>query len=274
MQGNNIFTEIEIKELRQLVKKFSCSNNASERKSIRSKFRRINFYVSDFEIQNIDLPTFNGLLKSGQIKKEKQNSIANKIVSKQKLEAELPTETELLNIEKKLINCEYISAAKLESNLNLDCTGFYCIKLKRESELPPRYQIHLDVRKHPIIYIGKAEGQTLRKRFLGQELRARGHGTFFRSIGAVLGYLPEKGSLLKYKNKKNYRFAPKDEADIITWINKNLEVNFIAHSGDFSTEKRLIQKYSPLLNHTHNPLKLKELITDKAKCRWVANNNQ
>ena len=35
----------------------------------------------------------------------------------------------------------------------------------------------------------------LNKRMLKQELRSKGHGTFFRSIGAVLGFRPDKGSL-------------------------------------------------------------------------------
>ncbi len=35
-------------------------------------------------------------------------------------------------------------------------------------------------------------------------------------------------------------------------------------------EKDFIQKYTPLLNDTHNPLKLQELKDDKAKCREIA----
>ncbi len=44
---------------------------------------------------------------------------------------------------------------------------------------------------------------------LGNELRARGHGTFFRSLGAVLGYLPPKGSLKGKSNQNNYTFQKK-----------------------------------------------------------------
>ena len=86
-----------------------------------------------------------------------------------------------------------------------------------------------------------------------------------------MGYLPEKGSLLTYKNKKNYVFKPTDEAKIINWINTNLEVNWITFNGDFSIEKDWISKYCPLLNDTHNPRKLIELKEDKAYCRAVAN---
>ena len=50
---------------------------------------------------------------------------------------------------------------------------------------------YFKITEHNIIYIGIAS-QSLRKR-LNQELRAKGHGTFFRSIGAVLGYSPREG---------------------------------------------------------------------------------
>src|SRR5690606_16978045 len=108
----------------------------------------------------------------------------------------------LKDLEEKLMEGTYQPAAQLESNTNLNCTGFYSIRLKNGSSLPLRYQTNLNKRNSSLIYLGKAEGQTFRKRLLGQELRAKGHGTFFRSIGAVLGFCPEKGSLLAYKNKK------------------------------------------------------------------------
>ena len=75
-----------------------------------------------------------------------------------------------------------------------------------------------------------------------QELFAKGHGTFFRSLGALLGHRPEKGSLVGKKNQKNYRFPKRDEQKIAKWIIDNLAVNWIELEEDVHP---FIEKYSP-----------------------------
>lgn len=273
MKGKNSFTEIELEDLRKLVKQFAESNDTYSRKKLRAKMRGFGFYVSDFGIQNINSSVFENLFKKGFIKLAKNSFKAIKSQNKEiEVLKNFPSKTELLQLEKKLIHSNFISPRNLENIQSLDTTGFYCIKLKSNSQLPDRYQQHLKKRQHNIIYIGKAENATLRKRFLGQELRAKGHGTFFRSIGAVLEYVPEPGSLKNRRNKNNYKFNFKNENQIIYWINQNLEVNWVPYNQDFSLEKAFILKYMPLLNHTHNPLKLLELIEDKARCRAIAKN--
>ncbi|SJL30493.1 hypothetical protein PGIN_ATCC49417_01171 [Porphyromonas gingivalis] len=79
-----------------------------------------------------------------------------------------------------------------------------------------------------------------------QELFAKGHGTFFRSLGALLGHRPEKGSLVGKKNQKNYRFPKRDEQKIAKWIIDNLAVNWIELEEDVRPfiEKYLIEKTS------------------------------
>lgn len=270
MQGKNKFTSQEIEQVRLMVKKYYQAKTASDQKSARTKLRKIGFYVSDFGIQNITPQIFEKLIETGKISivRNDQKNFSQPIPEKPiKL---IITLNDYIDFEKKLIEGSFVKAGTID-DLIPEVTGFYCIKLAEGSTLPERYQKHISNRNHKIIYIGKAEGQCLRKRFLGQELRAKGHGTFFRSIGAVLGYLPEKGSLLNYKNKKNYTFKPSDESKIINWINSNLEVNWISFDGDFSIEKNWISKYCPLLNDIHNPRKLRELKEDKAYCRAVAN---
>lgn len=273
MKGKNKFTEIELENLRKLVQQFGKTNDAYSRKKLRAKMRKFGFYVSDFGIQNITSSIFENLHKKGFIKSTKKSS---KALNPQNKEIEVlkstPSKAELLQLEKKLIHSNFISPRNLENIQSLDTTGFYCIKLKNNSQLPYRYQQHLSKKQHNIIYIGKAENATLRKRFLGQELRAKGHGTFFRSIGAVLEYVPEPSSLKNRKNKNNYKFSLQNEKQIIQWINQNLEVNWVSYDQDFSIEEVFILKYMPLLNYTHNPLKLSELIEDKARCRAIAKN--
>ena len=160
-----------------------------------------------------------------------------------------------------------------QAHLNRDLlqkTGFYAIRLKDGSSLPIRYQSRLNERRTDIMYIGKAEGQSLSKR-LGQELQHTSPGTFFRSIGAVLGMRPIPGSLNDYSNKKNYKFSISDTQEVIDWLSENVEVAIAPFSGHFSIENEIIANYSPLLNHTGNPNKCLELIEDRAECRRVAN---
>lgn len=109
-------------------------------------------------------------------------------------------------------------------------------------------------------------------RFLSQELRARGHGTFFRSIGAVLGYRPLAGSLIGKGNIRNYKFAPEDNRAIIDWINTNLLANWVEFSGAHEVEElALIKEHFPLLNLQGNPAALPELSTLRAECVRIAN---
>src|SRR5699024_2452589 len=125
---------------------------------------------------------------------------------------------------------------------------------------------------HQWLYIGIAS-QSLRKRFLGQELRARGNGTFFRSIGAILGYRPQIASLVGKGNTRNYKFSSDDQQAIISWINRSLSVNWIEFPTDALShaEATLIAKHRPLLNLAGNPAALKELSELRADCVRIAN---
>lgn len=152
-----------------------------------------------------------------------------------------------------------------------DASGLYCIRITDVNRLPSPFNSILKERNHNIIYIGIAS-QSLSKRFLNQELRAKGHGTFFRSIGAVLGYLPPKGSLVEKKNKRNYKFNPKDEEKIIDWMNTNLAVNWVEINTNLENiETLLINKYEPLLNLAKNPVALEILSELRKECLNIAN---
>lgn len=151
-----------------------------------------------------------------------------------------------------------------------DEPGIYCIRIKDISYLPEPFNNLIKVRNHNIMYIGIAS-KSLRKRFLNQELRANGHGTFFRSIGAILGYRPVQGSLLTKANKRNYKFSSENDRKIIEWINANLFVNWVEIKGDFEViETGMIQRHLPLLNLAKNPLALNELSILRAECVRIA----
>jgi hypothetical protein len=174
-------------------------------------------------------------------------------------------------LEKMLMNDKSFKRADSIDNLVPHNPGLYCIRISDINKLPIPFNTFLEGRQHNIIYIGIAT-QNLNRRFLNQELRANGHGTFFRSIGAVLGYRPPKGSLTSKANKRNYKFSQTDEDKIIKWINDNLHVNWVDFSGDFeSLETQLIAKHKPLINLAKNPSALKELSDLRKLCVQIAN---
>lgn len=150
--------------------------------------------------------------------------------------------------------------------------GVYAIRLRSGAALPEPFQSLLDDRDTGLIYIGQAEKQTLVKRLLGNELRARGNGTFIRSIGAVLGYRPPFGSLAGRARMQNYRFAPADRVFVVEWIDANLEVSWavLPQHEVHGMEVALIREHTPLLNLQDNPRALPELAAIRAECRAVA----
>ncbi|MDT0552115.1 GIY-YIG nuclease family protein [Urechidicola vernalis] len=171
---------------------------------------------------------------------------------------------------KVLMNEKNFKQASIIENSVPDSPGLYCIRISNPGTLVDSFSKVLKERDHNIVYIGIAS-KSLKKRFLGQELRAKGHGTFFRSLGAVLGYTPEKGSLIGKRNQNNYTFSQKNEAKIIHWINDNLIVNWVATDNEInSIESGLIREYLPLLNIAGNPGALLELSKLRNNCKTIA----
>lgn len=274
MKGKTEFTEFEANLIRKLIKqKLIASRN--EQKTIRDKIRNFDFYFSDFSSKRgYTVQDFDNLIKSGEISISGKRKVENKNITKNsKRYTQTQTTKQAVNkvtdIEKKLIDNGKFCSIKDLNHDTLNSTGFYCIKLKKNSKLPDRYQSILEKRKYKYIYIGKAEGQTLRER-LAQELELKKAGTFFRSIGCVLEYFPIKGHLKGKSNQNNFKFSKEDKSEIIKWLKDNVELSIANYSGDFNIESVLIKKYCPLLNDTHNPMKLQELKNDKNICRKIA----
>lgn len=288
MKGKKLFTYSEAEKIKLLINK-KVKASKYDQKRIRDEIRAIGFYFSDFSSKKgYTVDDFENLIHSRQIQiinSANSNDVATEIseseirslpLSNTKISVEktdLDGSVNITEVELKLIKeGQYYIAENIDSELPKDKTGLYSIRLASSSALPEKYQNILSKRSHNIIYIGKAEGQSLFDR-LQQELRATGPGTFFRSIGAVLGFLPPLGSLKGKKNQNNYKFSKDDKKEIIDWINENLEISYIHYDNDFSVEQQLIQKYCPLLNDSHNPLALIELRDDKDKCRKIARGN-
>ncbi|GAB3336544.1 hypothetical protein GCM10027429_19990 [Marivirga atlantica] len=205
----------------------------------------------------VSLKSHTGMVKM-TTKKEKPQTSVKEIASNAKLALKV------------LMNEKNFKAASEIDSLVPDQPGLYCLRIKDIKNLNGIFLQTLKERKHNIIYIGIAS-KSLQKRMLGQELRARGHGTFFRSLGAVLGFRPQTGSLKDKVNKNNYVFSKDDNDQIIEWINQNLLVNWVAMDEGIQTaEKHLIRKHSPLLNIADNTMPLTELVLLRETCRKIA----
>jgi hypothetical protein len=152
-----------------------------------------------------------------------------------------------------------------------DAPGLYAIFVNATSALPAPFDDLLARRETTLIYLGKA-GDSLRKRLGEEELRHKRAATFFRSLGAVLGYQPPAGSLAGAKNQRNYRFSPQDTAAITAWIDVHLRVRWLALSKDETEayEPLLIALLRPLLNLKDNPSALPELRELREECRQIA----
>ena len=95
--------------------------------------------------------------------------------------------------------------------------------------------------------------------------------SFFRSLGAVLGFRPPVGSLWGKTNQCNYRFSPSDTATVIEWINEHLSVQWLCRSTTLANmEREAIHRYRPLLNIAHNPAPSPELEKLRAVCVALA----
>lgn len=141
--------------------------------------------------------------------------------------------------------------------------GKYAFFIGDLGQLPPAFQREARKRTDPrLLYIGKAD-VSLFVRVWEQECQHRRPGTFFRSVGAMLGYRSPKGG-------RNYEFSAGDRQAVIDWILANLVVSWTSESVAGShreSEAELIRRYMPLLNLQGNPAKLAELERLRALCR-------
>lgn len=178
-----------------------------------------------------------------------------------------PDFMDIRDAESSLVNGKFVSVNSLDNYSVPTNSGIYCIKLRKGVVLSTKYR---KIREDGVIYIGKADN--LHKRLWEEELNLRRPATFFRGIGAILDYLPPKGSLIGKSNQNNYVFSPEDTEAIKRWMRQSLLVNWIQLEQVMITdvEKRLIKKYQPLMNTTHNPNPSKELAAARKRCREYA----
>src|SRR4051812_3142479 len=91
--------------------------------------------------------------------------------------------------------------------------GLYAIHVADPDTIPEPWRAKLRVSGQRLLYVGQASG-SLRGRLIDEELRHKRAATFFRGLGAMLGYRPTPGSLIGKANQNNYRFSRTDTAEI------------------------------------------------------------
>ena len=143
--------------------------------------------------------------------------------------------------------------------------GIYVFKVLNIEALPQAFSDILSSRNNRFFYIGQAS-KSLHERMYNQELMGKKHGTFFRSTGAVLGFLPPMGSLANQETR-NFKFSKEDSSKIVQWMKENLEIGFLSMDENLDQiESNLIMKYEPLLNIKGNPNAVPELSVLRKKC--------
>lgn len=273
MKGKNTFTAMEIYYLKQLIR-MRVNADRDDQKKIRRIMRSIGFYGSDYGIVDCQVSDLEGLIRSGMIKVIGGKPVSANASSEPTCPAVTPKATKTLAVaqktekgiadaEKSLLQGDFISVGALSGDMVPNVPGLYCIKLRKGVRLPAKFG---KVRENGVIYIGQAS-TSLNQRFWKQELNHHGAATFFRSIGAMLGYLPPKGSLAG-KSTRNYRFSPEDTEAIRNWIRQSLLVNFVVvePSSIDDIEEALIRKYCPLVNIAKNPAASAELSAARDNC--------
>lgn len=205
--------------------------------------------------------------------KTKEGLVAQKSVPKQK---QIPVKKVGLDdnlLMKVLINEKNFKSIEECERSIPDAAGLFCVRIKNPKALDTVFLNVLTERNHTILYIGVAS-KSLRKHFFEEELRAKGHGTFFRTMGAVLGYLPEEGSLIGKTNQSAYKFSPEHEQEIITWMEEHLIFNWIATNTDLhAVEGKLIKEHLPLLNIAGNPGVINNVRVLRNRCKAMAQGN-
>ncbi len=155
-------------------------------------------------------------------------------------------------------------------------SGLYVIMIDDVDVLPNEVSSELKDRNHNILYIGQASTQSsIRKRLWDEELHLKNNATFFRSMGALLGYRPERGSLKENQNgerkSRNYKFGKYDKEQIIHWLEEHILVNYVeCNIGIDDMEAFLIRKYKPVINISKNPFKLAYIQNLRDECVAIA----
>ena len=152
--------------------------------------------------------------------------------------------------------------------------GLYWIFVDHPESLPDPFATYLRSCGTNLLHIGKAS-TSLFQRLVEQDFRHKRPSTFFRSIGAVLGYRPQPGSLVGKRNQSNYTFSLNDTQRVTDWINRHLAMRFVEMDVSKlpAAERHEIQRNCPIFNTINNPRCFPPLDELRSGCRAIARQN-
>ncbi len=152
-------------------------------------------------------------------------------------------------------------------------SGLYSIFVDSIYSLPSNsiFKEELELRETNLLYVGEAK-RSLKTRLFYQDLGGRTvDSSFFRSIGAVLGYRPERGSLAG-RTHVRYVFSKSDKKKIVDWLNACARVSWYELEPEVldECERYLIENLVPLFNLKHNHQRFKPLLAVRQECLILA----
>jgi hypothetical protein len=158
--------------------------------------------------------------------------------------------------------CERVAVSEAATRLP-EKPGIYAIFIDHPDSLPEPFRSCLEKRGNQnLIYVGQA-AKNLRTRVWKQECLHQKPGSFFRSVGVILGYISSRGG-------KNFEFDDEDKVKVIEWIKQHLSVGWttgIEGATIDHAEMTLINQSCPLLNLKHNPQRLSRLRKLRSRSR-------
>ena len=234
MKGKSNFTDDEKKQLREIIKKYENSNSASEKKYMRTKLRKIGFYVSDYGISNITINDFDRLFsKTSYI-----SSINKRSIDETKNDN---ADVRFIKFDPLFDNPQSIPNEK----------GNYLILLKDNSDLPiTKNEINWKYfQNKKVVYTG-ISNKSLRSRDFKQHFTGTaGNSTLRKSIGSMFGF--KKIPRDKVDNGKT-KFNKDDENKLTQWMKNKLELHYFPNETPEKYEQKLIDIFNPPLNLSKN----------------------
>jgi GIY-YIG catalytic domain-containing protein len=150
-----------------------------------------------------------------------------------------------------------------------DSPGYYSIFIDQASSLPDHFNTKIANSGSLLLYIGNSTS-SVHERLLMQDLYGKSNSTFFRGIGAILGYRPPYASLANKVNQNNYKFSEENCRKIREWNEQHLSISWFETRPSTRTEMLLIKRSLPLINSVHNPTRDPNLADLREECTKIA----
>lgn len=229
--------------------------------------------VHEYPDLTVHLTLLNATIAKGTPRKLEHNDISWITVGEISQYNFCPADEEIL---KKLYKThEWSPNEALELLRRENHSGIYQVLIRNRKQFqstdacPRLYEELCSCKNNRLVYIGKADGKGMLRIRLRQELLGMGRGTFFRSIGAVIGEAPRRARTPG--EVTNYVFEGTAKERIVEFIQTNLVVTLEPLNENIEMEEqKRIKLYHPPLNLKNNEYQWQYLIEQRERCRNIA----